>query len=81
MQVNGVSRVGLSIVDSGPGIAPDEQDAIFEAYYRSEAAALAPGVGLGLAISKALIERMGGALTVESVVGHGAVFTISWPVE
>jgi signal transduction histidine kinase len=80
-EANGVRRVGLSVTDSGPGIPADEQAAIFEAYYRSEGAALAPGVGLGLAISKALVERMGGELTVESVVGSGATFMITWPVD
>lgn len=78
--IDGVRRVGLSVTDSGPGISKAEQEAIFEAYYRSESAALAPGIGLGLAISKALIERMGGELTVESAEGAGATFTIDWPL-
>jgi signal transduction histidine kinase len=77
--VSGVPCVGLSVEDSGPGIPEAEQAAIFEAYYRTEAAAFAPGVGLGLAISKALVERMGGHLAVESVEGKGATFTIAWP--
>ena len=73
-------RVGLCVTDTGPGIPAAEQGAIFEAYYRTDAAAHAPGVGLGLAISKALVERMGGDLTVRSVEGHGSAFAITWPV-
>jgi signal transduction histidine kinase len=67
------------VADSGPGIPRAEQAAIFEAYYRTDAAAQSPGVGLGLAISRGLVERMGGELTVESSDGKGATFTIAWP--
>lgn len=77
--VDGVRCVGLSVADTGPGVPEAEQASIFEAYYRTEAAALVPGVGLGLAISKALVERMGGYLTVESAEGRGTTFTIAWP--
>jgi len=70
----------VRVTDSGPGIPLAEQAAIFEAYYRSEAAAPQPGVGLGLAISRALVEQMGGALMVESEMGRGASFTIRLPL-
>jgi signal transduction histidine kinase len=79
MTVGGTRRVGLTVADSGPGIPRAEQAAIFEAYYRTDAAAQSPGVGLGLAISRALVERMGGELTVESTGGKGTTFTIAWP--
>jgi sigma-B regulation protein RsbU (phosphoserine phosphatase) len=74
-KTSGVVRVQ----DSGPGIAPDEQAAIFEAYYRSNAAAHTPGVGLGLAISQALIAQMDGALTLVSELGVGSIFTVTLP--
>jgi len=54
------------VTDSGPGIPKAEQAAIFEPYYRSETVAQLPGVGLGLAISQALVEQMGGTLMLES---------------
>jgi len=76
----GNRRAGLSVTDSGPGIPKAEQGAIFEAFYRTDRAAMTPGVGLGLAISKALVQRMAGELTVESTEGAGATFTIAWPV-
>lgn len=72
-------RVELRVSDSGPGIAQSEQAAVFEAYYRSAGTAAAPGIGLGLAISHALVARMGGDLRVESTVGAGATFIISLP--
>lgn len=70
----------VSVTDSGPGISEAERAAIFEPYYRSETAAQLPGVGLGLAISHALVERMGGTLTVASEMGRGASFTIRFPL-
>jgi signal transduction histidine kinase len=70
----------VRVTDSGPGISESEQAMIFEAYYRSETAAPLPGVGLGLAISHALVKQMGGTLTVESEIGKGASFTIRFPV-
>lgn len=72
-------RVEVRVSDSGPGIAESEQAAVFEAYYRSAGTAAAPGIGLGLAISHALVSRMGGDLRVESTPGAGATFIISLP--
>lgn len=72
-------RGEIRVTDSGPGIEPSEHAAVFEPYYRSEGTAKAPGIGLGLAISHALVSRMGGELSVESAVGAGATFTIRLP--
>ena len=70
----------VRVADSGPGIAPAEQAAIFQPYYRSEGTAAAPGVGLGLAISRALVEQMGGELDLESQPGAGSTFIIRLPL-
>ena len=70
----------VRITDTGPGITPAEQTAIFEPYYRSERTAQLPGIGLGLAISQLLVAQMGGTLTLRSEPGHGASFTIRLPV-
>ena len=60
---------------------PDwEQAAILEPYYRTGTAAAIPGVGLGLAISHALMQQMGGALIVESEMGVGSSFAIRLPI-
>jgi signal transduction histidine kinase len=69
----------IRVTDTGPGITESEQAAVFEAYYRSEETAGAPGIGLGLAISQALMSRMGGGLRVESAPGAGASFILRLP--
>jgi len=67
----------IRVTDSGPGIPPAERAAIFQAYYRSEGTASLPGIGLGLAISHALVAQMGGELGVESgPAGVGSSFTL-----
>ena len=66
----------IRVTDSGPGIDVAERDAIFQPYYRSESTAALPGIGLGLAISHALVAQMGGRLGVESDDGAGSSFTI-----
>ena len=77
---SGATRYGeVRVTDTGPGIAEDEQAAIFAAYYRSAGAARTPGVGLGLAISAALVAQMGGTLRVESEAGAGSSFALRLP--
>jgi len=67
-----------AITDEGPGISLDEQERIFAPYYR----AIQPdqpnksGVGLGLAISRELVRKMGGDIQVKSEPGKGATFTV-----
>jgi phosphoserine phosphatase RsbU/P len=69
----------IRVTDTGPGIADADRAAILEPYYRSEATAQLPGVGLGLAISHALVQQMGGRLEVESQLGVGSSFIIQFP--
>ena len=71
----------VRVTDSGPGIAEAEQAAIFEPYYRSEGTAAVPGVGLGLAISRALVKQMGGEMLLQSQVGTGSAFAIRLPLK
>ena len=68
------------VTDTGPGIPDAEKVAIFEPYYRSEGTARVPGIGLGLAISRALVVQMGGDLTVESEAGRGSSFALRFPL-
>jgi signal transduction histidine kinase len=70
-------QVGLEIADTGPGIAPEELDRIFQPFVTSKP----QGTGLGLTISKRLIEAMGGALVVSSSLVQGACFEIRLPLE
>jgi signal transduction histidine kinase/purine-cytosine permease-like protein/CheY-like chemotaxis protein len=68
----------IEIRDTGPGIAPDELERIFEPFARGSSAAgtSAGGTGLGLTISKMLTDLMGGEVRVSSVVGEGTTFHI-----
>jgi two-component system phosphate regulon sensor histidine kinase PhoR len=73
--------VRVSVKDTGVGILHDEQERIFERFYRTEVArSLATsGTGLGLAIAKHLIEAHRGRIEVESAVGRGSTFSIYLP--
>jgi signal transduction histidine kinase len=71
-------EVCLSVADDGPGIAPEEQERIFERFYRVGRSATM-GTGLGLAIARGLVELHGGRLSVESAPGKGSTFRISLP--
>ncbi|MGC2424023.1 MAG: ATP-binding protein [Nitrospirota bacterium] len=77
--------LAISVSDSGPGIAPDELDRIFEKYYRSgrmqESRESAKGSGLGLAVVKAVAEAHGGRAAVESSPGKGSTFKIFLPMK
>jgi signal transduction histidine kinase len=68
----------LAISDDGPGIDPDQQERIFERFYRV-GGATSTGTGLGLAIAKGLVELHGGHLWVESTLGEGSTFRLSLP--
>ncbi len=73
--------VTLTVRDHGLGIPPGEQDRIFEKFYRLDPA-LTRGVGgsgLGLYISRELVSRMGGRMSVRSRPGEGAAFTVELP--
>jgi PAS domain S-box-containing protein len=77
----GHGRVRLTVRDRGLGIPPGEQERIFEKFYRLDPA-LTRGVGgsgLGLFISRELVSRMGGSLSVRSQPGEGAAFVVDLP--
>ncbi len=74
-------RVLVHIKDNGSGITEEEQARIFTPYYRIEADRQRfPGLGLGLTVSKHLIEMHGGKMWVDSTVGEGSTFSFSLPV-
>ena len=78
--VDGSSWGEVRVTDTGPGIAAAEQAAIFEPYYRSVSTALLPGIGLGLAISSALVKQLGGEMGLESTLGEGSTFAVRFRV-
>jgi signal transduction histidine kinase len=71
-------QINVSVTDHGIGIAPEEQQKIFERYYHVDKSGdrLFEGLGLGLAIAKQVIEQHKGQLTVESAPGKGSTFTM-----
>lgn len=70
-------QVVLSVIDSGPGIPPEERERIFERFYRTDPNGTKPGMGLGLAIVRGLVESCGGSVWVEDAPGGGAAFRVS----
>jgi PAS domain S-box-containing protein len=68
------------VSDTGPGIPADELTRIFDAFTQTESGAAAGGTGLGLTISRHLLEIMGGELNVDSVVGEGSRFYFTLPL-
>ena len=77
-RVDGEIRV--SVADTGPGIAPADQQRIFEEFQQAELGKQQrEGTGLGLALSKRLVELHHGRIWVDSEVGHGSTFTFTLP--
>jgi len=75
-------HVEISVSDTGPGIAPEDQARIFEEFQQTEAGIRQrEGTGLGLALSRRLVELHGGRIWVESTVGRGSRFVFSLPLE
>jgi signal transduction histidine kinase len=75
------SWLQVSITDTGPGIPPEEESKIFDEFYQltHPGREKSKGVGLGLAISKKLVEMHGGTIRVESVMGEGSRFSFTVP--
>ena len=71
----------FEVADTGPGIAPQELDSVFDAFVQTETGRKSnKGTGLGLAISRQFVELMGGNISVSSTIGRGTQFTVDLPV-
>jgi signal transduction histidine kinase len=82
IEVDAVARdgmVGIAIIDSGPGIAPEHQDAIFADYYRVVPEGEIAGLGLGLAFVKKIVELHQGWIELKSELGVGTGFRLWLP--
>ncbi len=78
----GDGSVEISVSDTGIGIAPEDQDAIFEEFRQvgTDYSQKREGTGLGLALAKKFVELHGGKIWVQSEVGKGSTFTITLPL-
>ena len=78
----GAKLLAVSVGDSGIGIPPEQQSAIFDSFTQLDnfSTRRHGGTGLGLAISKRLVEMMGGEITLSSSPGAGSTFTVTTPV-
>ena len=75
-------EVLVSVTDTGPGIAADDQERIFEEFQQTDVGVRQrEGTGLGLALSKRLVELHRGRIWVESQSGHGSRFVFTLPIE
>jgi Amt family ammonium transporter len=74
-------RLQIEVQDTGPGIPADQFDHIFETFVRyDQEDSSSKGAGLGLSISKALVEKMGGRISLESELSVGSRFTLDLPM-
>ena len=73
----------ITVIDPGVGIPEEKLEFIFEPFNQLDASSTRKfgGAGLGLAISKGLVELMGGKITVKSTLGQGSAFTLSLPIK
>lgn len=72
----GDGHAEVLVEDDGPGVPPDLSDCIFEPFFTTKNQA---GTGLGLAVSRRIVEEHGGTLTLEDSLGTGAVFAVRLP--
>lgn len=79
--VNDGQDVEFYVSDTGSGISPEDLPTIFETYVSKDAETMQNGYGLGLPLSKIIIEKMGGTISVNSELGKGSTFTFILPFD
>jgi signal transduction histidine kinase len=70
----------VEVTDSGPGIPADEVERLGQRFFRASTARGVEGTGLGLTITREIVDRHAGALDVESRLGEGSTFRVRLPV-
>lgn len=71
--------IEIDVVDRGQGIRPEDLPTLFDKFHRGADTDSVPGTGLGLYVSRAVLERQGGRLEVSSRLGHGSRFRVTLP--
>lgn len=69
----------INVIDTGPGIAPEDRERVWERLYRGDASRSQRGLGIGLSLVRAIVEAHGGHARVEPAPGQGARFVVSLP--
>ncbi|MFZ2088379.1 MAG: ATP-binding protein, partial [Desulfobaccales bacterium] len=72
-------QIAVKISDTGPGMTRETMAKIFDPFFTTKE--VGKGTGLGLSISYSIIEKLGGAITVDSEIGQGTTFTITLPIK
>ena len=75
----GLKEVQISVKDNGPGIPEEIKDKIFQPFFTTKPTG--QGTGLGLSLSYDIVKAHGGELTVETIIGKGSKFIISFPLK
>ncbi|HXE30839.1 MAG TPA: HAMP domain-containing sensor histidine kinase [Terriglobales bacterium] len=75
------NAVWISVRDTGPGVAPENQQEIFEPFVSLSRGAASPGLGLGLAVARRLVQWHGGKIWVESAPPSGCTFAVMLPLQ
>jgi signal transduction histidine kinase len=77
------SNLHVQVTDNGPGIPREDQEHIFERFYRvhKDRSRETGGTGLGLSIVKNVVQTHGGSVSVQSIPGEGSVFTVALPAQ
>ena len=75
------AQTTISVADRGPGVPGDQRESVFEKFVRGRHNAAKPGVGLGLAICRAIVTSHGGKIWLDERAGGGAIFSFSLPRE
>jgi two-component system sensor histidine kinase KdpD len=72
--------LNVAVADNGPGLLPGQVEAVFEKFMRGERESAKPGVGLGLAICRAIVNAHGGTIHAANQPGEGVAFTFTLPL-